>query len=253
MGWLPVAQRPLQRLGKLQRALPAGDPALDNSPSLGPQLFSKLGAGLLTSPPRADLGYLRESTFAPTLQASTLHACCRPQTPRQPWNWGHCIEAGAHWVGYHVATGVLNAARGFLNNVGRSAAMWALNVARDALRVAERGAEAVLKGTQWFTRESARFALETAKKVRGRGRGKRCYLGCCASGEGVCMRASVHACVRAVACMICMQSQACMHWHANARMFKPTRAHTWHGPQVSDGVLKGTEAAAIETANTNHP
>lgn len=127
--------------------------------------------------------------------------------------------------------------------------MWALNVARDALRVAERGAEAVLKGTQWFTRESARFALETAKKVRGRGRGKRCYLGCCASGEGVCMRASVHACVRAVACMICMQSQACMHWHANARMFKPTRAHTWHGPQVSDGVLKGTEAAAIETAN----
>jgi len=82
-----------------------------------------------------------------------------------PWNWGHCVEAGANWVAYQVATGVLNLARNFLNDVVGGAGRWALDRARDVLNAAQRAAEDVLKGVQWTTRQAAMEILNTCQKV----------------------------------------------------------------------------------------
>lgn len=68
-------------------------------------------------------------------------------------------------MAYQTATGVLAAARGFLNNIANSAVRWVLDRARDTLWAAERTAQGVLSGTHWLTRETALGVLHAAEKV----------------------------------------------------------------------------------------
>eukprot|EP00775_Hariotina_reticulata_P002339 gene2339-2647_t len=82
-----------------------------------------------------------------------------------PHNWGHCVSAGANWIAYEVANGVLNAARGFLNDVVNGAVRWTLDRARDTLNAAQQVADGVLTGVQWTTRQAAMGILDACQKV----------------------------------------------------------------------------------------
>ena len=81
------------------------------------------------------------------------------------WSWWHCVTAGVHWAAAQVATGVLEAARGFLNTVVNGTVYWALDTARNALWAAQKVADDILQGVQWATRQTAWGVLEAARKV----------------------------------------------------------------------------------------
>ena len=78
--------------------------------------------------------------------------------------WG-CIAAGVPRAAGPVASGVLEAARGFLNHVVSGAVRWTLEAARGTLWAAQRAADGILQGVQWATRQTAWWTLEAARRV----------------------------------------------------------------------------------------
>lgn len=82
------------------------------------------------------------------------------------WDWWWaCPYAGGVWLSYQAATGVLSAARYFVNEVMRGAWWFALEAAKGVLSTAQQVANAVLTGAQWATRNAAEAALSVAQNV----------------------------------------------------------------------------------------
>lgn len=78
---------------------------------------------------------------------------------------GACADAGATWLAYQTATGVLSAAKALLDTVGRGASWAALQAAQATLSDMQSAADAVLSGAEWTTRQTASDALDAAKAV----------------------------------------------------------------------------------------